>query len=108
MRRTTEMLLQSELVAPLNLESEACNSPTLGLARRHGPAGPFASQPERRLGRLSTGAVADGVSLRSHRPLLAPPVHSLLAPLIGVERIDPDSVHERPIGWHRWVTGKFV
>ncbi len=42
-------------------KSPEATPPTLGLARRHGPAGPFASQPERRLGRLSTGAVADGV-----------------------------------------------
>ena len=35
--------------------NSAATSPTLGLARRHGPAGPFASQPERRLGRLLTG-----------------------------------------------------
>lgn len=31
------------------------NTPTLGLARRHGPAGPFASQPKRRQGRLLAG-----------------------------------------------------
>jgi len=31
------------------------NTPTLGLARPHGPTGPFASQPERRLGRLLAG-----------------------------------------------------
>ena len=89
-------------------KSPEATPPTLGLARRHGPAGPFASQPERRLGRWSTGAVADGASLRSHRPLPAPPVDSLFATLIGVERIDPDSVDERPVGGHCWITGKFV
>jgi hypothetical protein len=67
-----------------------------------------ASQPERRLGRLRTGAVADGASLRSHRPLPAPLAGSLFAPFIGVERIDPDTVHERPIGGHCWIAGKFV
>lgn len=42
-------------------KSPEATLPTLGLAQRHGPAGPVASQPERRLGRWSTGAVADGV-----------------------------------------------
>ena len=89
------------------VDSLSPTPPTLGLARRPWPAVPFASQPERRLGRRSTGAVADGGARSSHRPLPAPPVHSLLAPLIGVQGIDPDAVNERPIGWHRRVTGKF-
>lgn len=91
-----------------SVKLRAAMTPTLGLARLHGPVGPLRLSPTR----ATAGPVAGGrpsrtvVRCASSRPLPAPLAGPSSSSLLGIERFDPNPPHEPVVGPQRRLGGK--